>query len=214
LTVTTTLLEERKDWLVIMSNGSVDVVAKDSYSLLRYKHFRGLPISYIVGDRLRVREEGGAFDVVMDGVSVRVGDREAVSNAVLEHKQTGDLTPLGDLFNLYHLLCLLQVSIVRSWSAVDLTRDGKLQLRDTMSVRALEWTRYDNGAVVGKVRFDQEGHDEAPFFRGSRTGLALVGRDEANQPWLHFLPPEYIGRDIMQCELWLVQGQPEDRIVF
>jgi hypothetical protein len=197
-----------------MANGTVDVVPKDSYSLLRYKHFRGLPISYIATERLRVREEGDAFDVIMDGVSVRVSDREAVSNAVLEHKRTGDARRLGEIFNLQHLLSLLQVSIVQPSPLVDITRDGKLMVSGGVSVRALEWTRYGNGAIVGKIRFDQEGVNETPLFRGSRTGVALVGRDESQQTWMHFLPPDYAGRDIAHCELWLVEGQFEDRIVF
>ena len=45
----TSLIEERKDCLVILSKGSIDVVPLSSYSLLKHKYFNGLPISYAAG---------------------------------------------------------------------------------------------------------------------------------------------------------------------
>ena len=40
----------------------------------------------------------------------------------------------------------------------------------------------------------------------SDIAVALLGRDETNQYWMHVVPPEYKDSPIWSCELWLAGG--------
>ena len=210
----TSLIEERKDCLVILSKGSIDVVPLSSYSLLKHKYFNGLPISYAAGPDLRAREEDVGFTLMKGVDSVSVPDKEGVSKAILQHRETGNGASLSSIFDLHFILSLLRLKVVQHSFRVDLSRDGTLMLTAGMSLSAEGWTKYNDGSTVAKIRIDQDEKDRSPMFRREKFGIALVGRDEVDQPWLHFLPPEYSGRTIEECELWLMWAQPNDRIVF
>jgi hypothetical protein len=75
---------------------------------------------------------------------------------------------------------------------------------------------YKDGSTVAKAVFRKNlsaNHDSYGVFRESRTGVALIGLDEARQHWMHFLPPAYETKSLQECELWLVGGKEGDEIV-
>lgn len=208
----TSLIEERKDCLVILSKGSIDVVPLSSYSLLKHKYYNGLPISYAAGADLRAREEDVGFTLMKGVDSVRVPDKEGVSKAILQHRETGNGASLSSIFDLHFILSLLRLKVVQHSFRVDLSRDGTLMLTSGMSLSAEGWTKYNDGSTVAKIRIDQDEKDRSPMFRREKFGIALVGRDEVGQPWMLFVPPEYANKSISDCEKWVCGFNPDDDI--
>ena len=52
------------------------------------------------------------------------------------------------------------------------------------------------------------------MFRNHEYAIALVGMDETGQFWMHFTPPVYRDRAIVECEVWLAGGLAGDNLVF
>ncbi len=80
----------------------------------------------------------------------------------------------------------------------------------------LERATYDDGSKVAKLLFTVTEKNDWLYraFRNHRYAVALMGRDETGQTWLHFTPPEYRDRAIVDCEIWLAGGAVEDTVVF
>jgi len=204
------LLEERKDLLILLDGGKVEVVSKGPYTLLKHKFFGGLTIRYSTG-QLEVEEVTNGFRFSLGDKIAFIPDRDKAAEAILAHKETGDEWKLLSLWRLHYALSLLQVSIVEG-HRVDLTQDGKLWLPRGVEVEVVEWVRYHDGSLVAKFLFEQK--EGGAMFRGSTHAVALGGIDETGQVWMHFTPPDYATRSIAECELWLAGAQPGDEIVF
>jgi hypothetical protein len=68
--------------------------------------------------------------------------------------------------------------------------------------------------VVLKVVYRQWRGFHHRIFAGNRTRVvALMGRDETNQLWQHFLPDEFIDESLDKCERYLFQAEPGDEVI-
>jgi hypothetical protein len=204
------LLEERKDLLILLDRGKVEVVPKSPYTLLKHKFFGGVTIRYNTG-QLELQEVENGFKFSLSDRIAFIPDRDRAAEAILAHRETGDEEKLLSLWRLHYALSLLQVSVIEG-HRVDLGADGKLWLPRGVEVSVAEWLRYHDGSLVAKFLFEQT--EGRAMFRGSTHAVALGGRDETGQVWLHFLHPDYASRSIAECELWLAGAQPGDEIIF
>ena len=85
----------------------------------------------------------------------------------------------------------------------------------------LEWTERTDGGRVVKVELSREAKSpvdrifthEIQVKKGqtrvavNEIAVALIGRDETGQCWMHVVPPEYRSRSIDSCEMWLCRGE-------
>ncbi len=206
------LLEERKDLLIILNDGKVETITKSPYTLLKHKFFQGKRVSYIAETGVALEETGEGFRCCVNAKAIIIPDKEKVAEAILYHWETKNMEKIHALWRLHYGLSLLRMTTGEGFR-VDVTREGVLSLPKDLRISVAEWTTYHDGSTVAKVLVEQM-DERSPMFRGSRRAVALLGRDELGQPWLHFLPLEYTNRSIAECELWLMGGQPEDQIIF
>jgi hypothetical protein len=216
-------LEERAESLVLLDDSTVKVVKKDSYSVVKYRMFSGLTIRYIArsGARtIKVEEEaeGTAFLGELDGRRLRIGDIASVTQAIIEHAATGSADSLLRLWQWHALLEDLRLTVHTNAGAINLSREGVFSVPLAVRVDVLERARYHDGSNVAKLLFTIREKNDALFraFRNHSYAVALIGRDETFQVWLHFLPPEFKDRSIADCEKWLCGFNSGDdvRIMF
>lgn len=68
--------------------------------------------------------------------------------------------------------------------------------------------------AIAKVVYRQWQSFDHQMFRDWRTRVvALAGSDETGQRWQHFLPDEYMGRRLGECERYLLQAGPDDEVL-
>ena len=93
--------------------------------------------------------------------------------------------------------------------------DQKLLIHSNLNVTVDEELTYVDGSHVVKMIFEIKDNNRNLFtrFRNSNYAVALVGRDEIGQLWMHFVPPDYKDKPILDCELWLVGGTQGDEII-
>ncbi len=214
-------LEERAESLVLLDDSTVKVVKKDSYSVVKYRMFSGLTIRYVArsGARtIRVEEEAGgtAFLCELDGRHLHIGDIASVTQAIIEHAATGSADSLLRLWQWHALLEDLRLTAHTNAGAINISREGVFSIPSAVRVDVLERAKYHDGSNVAKLLFSIREKNDGLFraFRNHSYAVALIGRDEINQTWLHFVPPEYRERPLVDCEIWLAGGEVGDAIVF
>ncbi|MGP8057888.1 MAG: hypothetical protein ACLP9K_09845 [Nitrososphaerales archaeon] len=214
-------LEERAESLVFLDDSTVRVVKKDPYNVVKYKMFNGLTIRYVArneANRLRVEEEqdGSAFLCDLNGREVRVCDVTSVSQAIIEQAATGSIAPLLRLWHWHALLEELELTVQPNSGMINVTREGVLSIPAGVRVDVLERSTYGDGSKVAKILFTATGKNDWLYraFRNHNYVVALIGRDETAQVWMHYTPPEYRDRALIDCEIWLAGGGPGDTVVF
>lgn len=147
---------------------------------------------------------------------VRVCDVTSVSQAIIEQAATGSIDPLLRLWQWHALLEELELTVQPNSGMINVTREGVLSIPAGVRVDVLERSTYGDGSKVAKILFTATGKNEWLFraFRNHSYAVALIGRDETTQVWLHYAPPEYRDRPLVDCEIWLAGGGLGDTIVF
>jgi len=214
-------LEERAESLVLLDDTAVRVVKKDPFSIVKYKMFNGLTIRYVArkgSDTLRVEEEkgGDAFLVELNGRVVRICDVTSVSQAIIEHAATGSIDPLFRLWQWHALLEELELTVQPNSGTINVTREGVISIPSAVRVDILERSTYRDGSKVAKILFTATGKNDWLYraFRNHSYAVALIGRDETAQVWMHYTPPDYRDRALIDCEIWLAGGGLGDTVVF
>jgi hypothetical protein len=215
-------LEERAESLVLLDDSNtVRMVRKDVYNVVKYKMFSGLRIRYVArggATMLKVEEEDGAsaFLCELDGRGVRIPDLASVSQAIIEHAVSGSIDPLLSLWEWYALLEDLRLTVQPNSGTISLSRDGVLSIPAAVRVDVIERTKYHDGSQVAKLLLTLKAKNDWLYraFRNHSHAVALLGRDETGQTWLHYTPPEYKDRPVSDCEIWLAGAGVGDRIVF
>lgn len=223
------LLEERSDALMVQDDQKqIMVMDKNPYNLLKYKFYRGNRIRFMargVGTiALQESDADGVFECAYNGSSVTIENSEIqVASAIFDAHENGNLDAIYSLWKLKYVEKFLDISVVlEANSPAELTREGKLFLPRFASLEILEWMERADGGRVVKVEFsrgpkslvDRIFTHEIKVKSQTRvmvneTAVALIGRDETGQCWMHVVPPEYRSRSIGSCEMWLCEGKDE-----
>jgi hypothetical protein len=214
-------LEERAESLVFLDDSAVRVVKKDPYNVVKYKMFNGLTIRYLARsgtDTLKVEEEqdGSAFRCELNNRVVRICDVSSVSQAIIEQAATGSIDPLLRLWQWHALLEELELTVQPNSGMINVTREGVVSIPSAVRVDVLECGTYRDGSKVAKILFTTAGKNDWLYraFRNHSYAVALIGRDDTAQVWMHYTPPEYRDRALIDCEIWLAGGGPGDTVVF
>ena len=223
------LLEERNDALIILDDQKkIRVLEKNPYSLLKNKFYRGKKIRFVARCAgtisLQETDVERVFECAFNGSSVTIRDSEIqVAKAIFAAHEKGNLDAIFSLWKLKYAEHFLGISVVlEANSPVELTREGKLLLPRFASLEILEWMERADGGRVVKVELsrgpkslvDRIFTHEIEVKSQTRvtvneTAVALIGRDETGQCWMHVVPPEYRRRSIGSCEMWLCAGEDE-----
>jgi len=227
------LLEERGNTLLLINDdGQVELVKSDPCTLLRCKYFEGkrirLPmvdgensgsIEEIESDDKDDDEETNQkFLCALNGQILEIDDACTISEAARSYIETGSMAQYVSIFQFYTTLKMLDIKVQHALDsrAMQLDRDGTLHIPPDVTFFFTELQIHRNSSTVAKAVFRKNpspNHDSYGVFRESRTGVALIGLDEAGQHWMHFLPPAYETKSLQECELWLVGGKEGDEIV-
>jgi hypothetical protein len=227
------LLEERGNTLLLINDdGQVELVKSDPCTLLRCKYFegKGIRLPMVDGENTGSIEEmecddkdydeetNQKFLCALNGQTLEIDDAYAISEAARSYIETGSMSQYLSIFQFYMILKMLDIKVQHTMDsrAMQLDRDGTLHIPPDVTFSFTELQICRDGSTVAKAVFKKNpsaNHDSYGVFRESRTGVALIGLDEAGQHWMHFLPPAYETRSLQECELWLVGGKEGDEIV-
>jgi len=224
------LLEERGNTLLLINDdGQVELVKSDPCTLLRCKYFEGkrVRLPMVDGENTGSIEEmecdndeetNQKFLCALNGQIVEIDDSCTISEAARSYIETGSMVQYVSIFQFCMILKMLDIKVQHALDsrAMQLDRDGTLHIPLDVTFSFTELQIYRNGSTVAKAVFRKNpsaNHDSYGVFRESRTGVALIGIDEAGQHWMHFLPPSYETKSLQECELWLVGGKEGDEIV-
>ena len=215
-------LEERAETLVLLDDSNaVRVLAKDPYTEVKYKMFSGKRIRYVATDgthtaKIQENEECTQFLCEFEGREVHVNDMVSMARAIIEHATNGNIGPLLRLLNWHAFLQELGLSVSSDSTRLDLTREGVLHVPSSVSAEVLERATYHDGSRVAKLLFTLKDRNNWLYrmFRNHEYAVALVGIDETGQFWMHYTPPVYRDRAIIECEVWLAGGAAGDNLVF
>jgi hypothetical protein len=221
------LLEERNDALILLDETrKLRVVEKNPYTLLKYKYYQGKKIRFLTRGAnpisLVETDTDGVFECTFDGMTLNIADSPIqLASAIIDAHEKGNLDVLYSLWRLKYAERFLDIRVnVEGNSPVELTRDGKLVLPKSILLQILESVERQDGGRVVKVVLSS-GH-KSPVERifthevqvkgrtkviVNDTAVALIGRDETKQCWMHVVPPEYRDRSIGSCEMWLSGGE-------
>ncbi|AIC15181.1 hypothetical protein [Nitrososphaera viennensis] len=97
-----TILEERKDMLVLILNGKVQTVPLTPYTEVKYKHFNGNRIAYRFNEEMEVQEtyDDGIFNCSYKTAQMQIRKRDAIAEAILQHYRCGSTSTYERLFQL------------------------------------------------------------------------------------------------------------------
>jgi hypothetical protein len=227
------LLEERGNTLLLINDdGQVELVKSDPCTLLRCKYFQGkrIRLPMVDGENTGSIEEMECdykddnqetkrnFLCTLNGQTLEIDDACTVSEAARSYVEKGSMAEYVSIFRFYMILKMLDIKVEHAIDsrAMQLDRDGTLHIPPDVTFFFTELQIYRNGSTVAKAVFRKDpsaNHDSYGVFRESRTGVALIGLDDAGQHWMHFLPPAYETKSLQECELWLVGGKEGDEIV-
>jgi hypothetical protein len=227
------LLEERGNTLLLINDdGQVELVNSDPCTLLRYKYFGGkrIRLPMVDGENTGSIEEMECDDkdydeetkqkflCALNGQILEIDDACIISEAARSYIETGSMSQYVSIFQFYMTLQMLNIKVQHAMDsrAMQLDRDGTLHIPPDVTFSFTELQIYRDGSTVAKAVFRKNpsaNHDSYGVFRESRTGVALIGLDEAGQHWMHFLPPAYETKSLQECEMWLVGGKEGDEIV-
>jgi len=225
------LLEERGNTLLLINDdGQVELVKSDPCTLLKCKYFEGkrVRLPMVDGENTGSIEEmecddkdeetNQKFLCTLNGQILEIDDSCAISEAARSYIETGSMKQYVSIFQFYTTLKMLDIKVEHAMDprAMQLDRDGTLHIPPDVTFSFTELQICRDGSTVAKAVFRKNpsaNHDSYGVFRESRTGVALIGIDEAGQHWMHFLPPAYETKSLQECELWLVGGKEGDEIV-
>ena len=139
-----------------------------------------------------------------------------MSQAIIEQAATGSIEPLLRLWQWHALLEELELTVQPNSGTINLSREGVLSIPAAVRVDVLERGAYPDGSKVAKILFTATGKNDWLYraFRNHSYAVALIGRDETAQVWMHYTPPEYRDRALIDCEIWLAGGGLGDTVVF
>jgi len=227
------LLEERGNTLLLINDeGQVELVKSDPCTLLRCKYFQGKRIRLPMVDGKNTgsieemecdykddnQETKRNFLCTLNGQTLEIDDSCTISEAARSYVEKGSMAQYVSIFRFYMILKMLDIKVQHALDsrAMQLDRDGTLHIPPDVTFFFTELQICRNGSTVAKAVFRKNpspNNDSYGVFRESRTGVALIGIDEARQHWMHFLPPAYETKSLQECELWLVGGKEGDEIV-
>ena len=215
-------LEERAETIVLLDDSNaVRVLARDPYTEVKYRMFAGKTIRYVAVDGDHVakieEDEGGTeFLCQFDQKEVHVNDMASMAKAIIEHATSGNVRTLFHLLEWHSMLQELELSVSVDSNRLELTRERVLHLPRSVSAEVLERTTYHDGSRVAKLLFTLKDRNNWLYnmFRNHEYAVALIGIDETGQSWMHYLPPVYRDRPIVECEVWLAGGAVGDNLVF
>jgi hypothetical protein len=140
----------------------------------------------------------------------------SMARAISEHATNGNIGSVVRLLNWYAFLQELGLTVGSNSTRLDLAREGVLHVPNAVSAEVLERVTYHDGSRVAKLLFTlkDRNHWLYGMFRNHEYAVALVGRDETGQTWMHYLPPVYRDRAIIECEIWLAGGLGGDSLIF
>ena len=179
------ILEERKDLLIVLLDGKVETLSKTPYTVLKHKYFQGKRIIYAFNnsDEMELVEtyDDGIFNAYLKSAHLQIRKRDQVAEAVLNHHETGDTTLYERLFSQEYA----------EQNRLDLLKHLLLEYR-------------------GRVRFSSSNQFEVDsFFSVDQHGNAHV-RDEPSKPngWRNLclvaqghLTPRYVETPIGPVQL-------------
>lgn len=228
------LLEERPNELILLTDErKLQVVEKNPYSVLKYIYYQGKKIRFIASDRIGTTasiqeniETDGVFECTFNGSKVTVQDSKIeVAKAILECQESGKLDAIYHIWKFRYIEAFLGITISKGGSrVVEFTPQGHLYIPESVHSEILEWINRPDGARLAKMLFRRgKGNSSlrtdrifthevigktgrATTIIVSDIAVALLGRDETNQYWMHVVPPEYKDSPIWSCELWLAGG--------
>jgi hypothetical protein len=95
-----TVLEERKDMLVLILHGRVQTVPLTPYTEVKYKHFNGNRIAYRFAEEMAVQEtyDDGIFNCTYKTAQMQIRKRDAIADALLQHYRCGSTSAYERLF--------------------------------------------------------------------------------------------------------------------
>jgi len=99
-TAACTILEERKDMLVLILRGKVQTVSLTPYTEVKYKHFNGNRIAYRFSEEMEVQEtyDDGIFNCSYKTAQMQVRKRDSIAEAILDHYRCGSASAYERLF--------------------------------------------------------------------------------------------------------------------
>jgi hypothetical protein len=95
-----TILEERKDLIVLILHGKVQTVSLTPYTEVKYKHFNGNRIAYRFNNEMAVQEtyDDGIFNCTYKTAQMQIRKRNAIADSVLQHYRCGSTEAYERLF--------------------------------------------------------------------------------------------------------------------
>lgn len=95
-----TLLEERKDMLVLILHGKVQTVPLTPYTEVKYKHFNGNRVAYRFNEEMEVQEtyDDGIFNCTYKTAQMQIRKRDAIAYTILQHHRCGSTSAYEKLF--------------------------------------------------------------------------------------------------------------------
>jgi len=219
------LLEERSDALILLDDEKkLHVLGKNSYTLLKYKFYRGKKIRFTTGKiSLEELDQDGVFVCNYNELPVTVRDSKIqVADAIFRAQEKGDPDGLWSLWSLKYAESFLAIKVESgARSQVELTREGRLSLPEAIRFHVTDWIEHPDGARIVKAVLSRAMNQTSVdrifthevVVRGltkliiNDIAVSLLGRDETGQYWMHVVPPEYRESSIGSCEVWLAGGE-------
>lgn len=95
-----TVLEERKDLIVLILHGKVQTMPLTPYTEVKYKHFNGNRIAYRFNNEMAVQEtyDDGIFNCAYKTAQMQIRRRNAIADSVLQHYRCGSTEAYERLF--------------------------------------------------------------------------------------------------------------------
>lgn len=217
------ILETRQDEYIVMTkSGHVAQVAKTPYIELKLGYFKDEQIviktnqGTIMEGSDREEEQKGLLCIVQpDGNSFWFNDHTLFQVMLEIMRGNRPISDMADIIMSLSVLHWIGINIPGPFehdrTEMRVGRNGDLNIPALARISVMEHTQYHDGAKVAKIHIDLH---RAMHHYNQNDFYALIGRDEVDQFWMHFLPPEYMVRDIAACELWLCGGKEGDTIIF
>lgn len=95
-----TVLEERKDLIVLILHGKVQTMPLTPYTEVKYKHFNGNRIAYRFNNEMAVQEtyDDGIFNCTYKTAQMQIRKRNTIADSVLQHYRCGSTEAYERLF--------------------------------------------------------------------------------------------------------------------
>jgi len=212
------VLETTDTCIVVQDeNGDVDLIPMTRYNQVKYASFGGRDIRWSAvanGHCLSAEETAEGFRCKVDEEVAMTDQKEEVAEAIHEYHADGRVSKFEYVWNLSRMLNFLSLSKRAGWEVNVRRNENALELPRAVRALPQEMATYTDGSRVAKVLFVKDEKDTRQygvFPELVPVALALVGRDETRQVWMHCLPPSYQSRSMAECELWLLGVDEDER---